>query len=71
MTTKTFLVTIDVRDGETLSKSAILYALKDKDMLATVSDVEGLKEYSCGYCKFEGVVSETSDWTRCPNCGGL
>ena len=30
-----------------------------------------LNEFSCGYCKFEGVVSETSDWTRCPNCGGL
>lgn len=30
-----------------------------------------MKEYSCGYCKFEGWVSETSDWTRCPNCGAL
>ena len=30
-----------------------------------------LNEYSCGYCKFEGVVSETSDYTRCPNCGAL
>lgn len=65
--TKTLLLTID----SSVSKRRILEALKDKGILSTVFDAGDLKKYSCGFCKFEGVVSETSDYTRCPNCGGL
>lgn len=30
-----------------------------------------LQAFSCGYCKFEGLVSETPNWTCCPNCGAV
>ncbi len=30
-----------------------------------------MRAFSCGFCEFEGLVSETPDHTRCPNCGSL
>jgi PHP family Zn ribbon phosphoesterase len=50
------------------ARIALAKKLHNAGLQATVGE---LKEFSCGYCKFEGVVSETSDWTHCPNCGGL
>jgi rubrerythrin len=25
--------------------------------------------YSCAFCPFEGMISKTRNFTRCPNCG--
>lgn len=70
MPTKTFLVTFTLREGEKLTAEDVEDALLGRALKPDVKEV-ALKEYSCGYCKFEGVVSETSDWTRCPNCGAV
>jgi len=70
MATKTFLVTITLPSKGGVEGGDIENALSSALIDGKATETK-LREYSCGYCKFEGVVSETSDWTRCPNCGAL
>lgn len=70
MQTQTFLVTVTVSKGKEVSSADLENALSSALLDASAKETK-LREYSCGYCKFDGLVSETSDYTRCPNCGAL
>ncbi len=33
--------------------------------------VDNSIKFKCGYCDYKGNISPTTDYIRCPNCGGL